>query len=170
MTHESGQIEHYPLMTTTSGVGKSGYIQQPFGIGTTNSSGHCNANMNMADWRTLMGVTRIRSQLTQKPQQLYGYEYIWNTPQCSKNPWGEWVPPSGYWPAVAIHPSIHLSTHSSTSTSTTTSTTIQKGMFVVCYFDVAGRPAGQANLRINYVTLCGRSGCNSTAIKIANHR
>lgn len=111
MTHESGQIEHYPLMTTTSGVGKSGYIQQPFGIGTTNSSGHCNANMNMADWRTLMGVTRIRSQLTQKPQQLYGYEYIWNTPQCSKNPWGEWVPPSGYWPAVAIHPSIHSFIH-----------------------------------------------------------
>lgn len=169
MTHESGQIEHYPLMTTASGVGKSGYIQQPFSIGTTNSSGHCNANMNMADWRTLMGVTRIRSQLTQKPHQLYGYEYIWNTPQCSKNPWGEWVPPSGYWPAVAIHPSIHSFIHIHIHIHNHIHDH-PEGVFVVCYFDVAGRPAGQANLRINYVTLCGRSGCNSTAIKIANHR
>lgn len=110
MTHESGQIEHYPLMTTTSGVGKSGYIQQPFSIGTTNSSGHCNANMNMADWRTLMGVTRIRSQLTQKPQQLYGYEYM-EHPSVLEKSMG-WVGAAKWLLAGSSHPSIQPSIQS----------------------------------------------------------
>jgi len=168
MAPERGQIEHFPLMKTTYGGGKNKaniiieYFQ-PHQHGSRNSSGHCSSNMNMADGRTQMGGTRIRSLLTQNPLRT-PRPRIYSTPLKYKIQWGEWVL-SGYWPGSqsASQPSIHSFIHIHIHIHLV-------GVSMVCYFDVAGRPAGQANLRINYVTLCGRSGCNSTAIKIANHR